>query len=188
MIPGGTRPGGTRGAARTGNTPFPDPPQGDPAGITSAELEADRQGYAAALDHCQSEIKRLRHAWEKAKHRQAANEALALKLTTSITATTKPDDATRITTQANTASGQAHDAGIEADHYALRAHTALTALTALTDFTQHASTYQSTLEGSSPGEAPGPLGALFTAPRAPGTPEDNPAARAPARPTGTILR
>jgi uncharacterized protein YukE len=212
VIPGGTGGGGT------GNTPFPDPPKGDPGGITgaarslgnaaddlenaegglhgaSAEIEADWQGYAAAayhsssgtlarvargaaetfrecahavsgyaaaLDHCQSEIRRLRHAWEKAKHRQAANEAMALTLTTSITATTKPDDATRITTQANTASGQANDAGTEADHYALRAHTALV------DFKQKASTYQSTLEGYSPGEAPGPFGAPFTAPGTPG--------------------
>jgi uncharacterized protein YukE len=212
MIPGGTGGGGT------GNTAFPDPPKGDPGGISSAsralsraaddlehaegglhganaELEADWQGYAAnayhsssstlahiargaaetfrdcahavsgyatALDHCQSEIKRLRHAWETAKHRQAANEALALKLSSSVTATTKPDDATRINTQVSTASGQADDAGTEADQYAQKA------THALTDFKHKASTYQSTLEGSSPGEAPGPFGAPFTAPGTPG--------------------
>ncbi len=212
MIPGGTGGGGT------GNAPFPDPPKGDPAGLTSAarslgnaaddlenaegglhganaELEADWQGYAAnayhsssstlahvargasetfrecahavsgyaaALDQCQSEIKRLRHAWEKAKQRQAANDALALKLVNSITPTTKPDDATRINTQVTTATGQATDAGIDADHYALRANHALT------EFKHKASTYQTTLEGYSPGEAPGPFGAPFTAPGTPG--------------------
>jgi uncharacterized protein YukE len=212
MIPGGS------GGSGTGNTPFPDPPKGDPGGISAAsrtlsraaddlehaegglhganaELEADWQGYAAnayhassstlaqvargaaetfrdcahavsgyahALDHCQSEIKRLRHAWERAKHRQAANEALALKLATSITATTKPDDVSRINTQATTASGQASDAGTEADGYALRA------TTALHEFKDKASSYQGTLEGYSPGEAPGPFGAPFTAPGTPG--------------------
>ncbi|MGH2892155.1 MAG: hypothetical protein ACRDPM_02640, partial [Solirubrobacteraceae bacterium] len=119
-------------------------------------------GYATALDHCQSEIKRLRHVWEHAKHRQAANEALALKLTTSITATTRPDAATRINTQAATASGQATDAGVEADGYALRA------TTALNQFTHKASSYRGRLEGYSPGEAPGPFGAPFTAPGTPG--------------------
>ncbi len=214
MIGGGAGGGGSA----TGNATFPDPPKGDPGGITTAaralrnaaddlehaegglhgakaELEADWQGYAAAayhsssstlaritrgaaetfkdcahavsgyataLDHCQSEIKRLRHAWQAAKHRQAANEALALKLTTSITATTKPDDATRISTQATTASGQATDAGTEADGYAQRA------TTALNEFTHKASAYRGTLEGSSPGEAPGPFGASFAAPGTPG--------------------
>jgi uncharacterized protein YukE len=209
-------PSGSGGGA--GNTPFPDPPKGDPGGITgaartltsaaedlehaegglhgaNAELEADWQGYAAnayhfssttlthvargaaetfhscahavsgyasALESCQSEIKRLRHAWEKAKHRQTANDALALKLLNSITPDTKPHEATRITTQAGTASQQATDAGTEADGYAQRA------TAALNEFKQKASGYQSTLEGYAPGEAPGPFGAPFTAPGTPG--------------------
>jgi uncharacterized protein YukE len=209
---------GGAGGGGSGNASFPDPPKGDPGGITSAarslrnaaddlehaegglhganaELEADWQGYAAnayhsssstlaqvargasetfrdcahavsgyatALDHCQSEIKRLRHAWKAAKHRQAANEALALKLSTSVTATTKPHDATRINTQATTASGQADDAGTEADQYAQKA------TTALNDFHHKASSYQRTLDGYAPGQAPGPFGAPFTAPGTPG--------------------
>jgi uncharacterized protein YukE len=212
MIPGGSGGGGA------GGVPFPDPPKGDPGGISSAsralsraaddlehaegglhganaEIAADWQGYAAAayhsssgtlaqvargaaetlrdcahavssyasaLDHCQAEVRRLRHAWETANQRQAANAAMALKLAGSVTASTKPADATRINTQATTASGQANDAGVEADGYALRA------TNAITDFRSKASGYQSTLEGYSPGEGPGLFGAPFTAPGTPG--------------------
>jgi uncharacterized protein YukE len=212
MIPGGTGGGGT------GNTAFPDPPKGDPAGITAAartlqnaatdlehaegglhganaELQADWQGYAAnayhassttlahvargaaetfhgcahavsgyagALEHCQSEIRRLRHAWEEAKHRQAAADALALKLTSAITPATKPPDVTRLSTQASTAAHQASDAGTEADGYAQKASTALT------EFKQKAASYQATLEGYAPGEAPGQFGSPFTALGTPG--------------------
>jgi uncharacterized protein YukE len=212
VIPSGTGGGGAGGLA------FPDPPKGDPGGITAAgrslskaaddlegaagglrgagaELEADWQGYAAAayhsssgtlaaiargagetfrdcahavtgyataLDHTQSEIKRLRHLWEDAKHRQGAAQALAGKLAGSITATTKPADATRLSTQAGTCQGQADDAGGEADRYALRA------TTELTEFKQKASGYESTLEGYQAGHAPGPFGSPFTAPGTPG--------------------
>ncbi len=142
-------------------------------------------GYAAALDQCQSEIKRLRHGWEKARQRQAANDALALKLVNSITPSTKPDDATRVNTQVTTASGQANDAGTEADHYALRANHALTDQAGvLKDGTKEIVTSLVRNRWAYTSYTTGRLDAVRTALLK----SDNPAARAAARIIGTILR
>jgi uncharacterized protein YukE len=113
-------------------------------------------GYATALDHAQSEIRRLRQQWEDAQRRQTAADSLAGRLTGAVTSTTKPADANRLSHQASTCLGQAQDAGREADGYALRA------TTALNDFKRAAAGYQQTLEGYQPGHPGGPLGSPFS--------------------------
>jgi uncharacterized protein YukE len=132
------------------------------ASETFRECAQAVSGYAGALDDCQAEIGRLRQAWESAKQRQASSQAQTFKLVASIGPTTSSADATRINAQAGTSSGQADDAGNEADGYARRA------TATLDEFTRKAATYQRTLEGYAPGETPGPFGAPFTAPGTPG--------------------
>ncbi|HEY3728697.1 MAG TPA: hypothetical protein VGL51_16085 [Solirubrobacteraceae bacterium] len=113
-------------------------------------------GYATALDHAQSEIRRLRTLYDEAKHRQAAAANLAGRLVGSLASATKPAEVTRLQSQVTTAEGQSQDAGSEADGYAQRANTVLA------EFKQSASRYEQVLNGERPGRGGGPLGSPFS--------------------------
>lgn len=113
-------------------------------------------GYAAALDHAQSEIRRLRTLYDDALHRQAAATSLAGRLVGAITPHTKPAEATRLQTQVTTSENQATDAGIEATGYARQA------TTVLNEFKQKSTGYEAVLNGGQPGHPGGPFGSPFS--------------------------
>jgi uncharacterized protein YukE len=113
-------------------------------------------GYGTALDHAQSEIRRLRTLYDDAKIRQAAAANLAGRLGTALMAAHKQPEVTRLETQVTTVQGQSQDAGTEADGYARRA------TTVLTEFKQASRGYEQTLSGVQPGQPGGPLGSPFS--------------------------
>jgi hypothetical protein len=118
-------------------------------------------GYGGALDHAQSEIKRLRIQWEQAQRQMNAAVGLADRLGTAAASAAHPAEADRLSTQVRNAQNQAGQAGREADGYARRAQHVLD------EFKQRARGYEETLAGSKPGT----VGTVFGSPfAAPGTP------------------
>ncbi len=113
-------------------------------------------GYGQALDHAQSEIRRLRTSYDDAKQRQATASGLAGRLGTSLAAAHKPDDITRLSGQITQAQGHADQAGIDADGIARRAQAVID------DFKRQAARYQGILEGQPPGQPANPFGGPFS--------------------------
>lgn len=119
--------------------------------------------YATALDHAQSEIRRLKTLYEDAKRRQGAAGMLAGSLGNALGSATHPADVTRLSAQITAAERQATDAGTEADGYARLA------TTALDQFKQEAFRYVAVLDGLRPGTSGGPFGSPFAGTGNPGS-------------------
>jgi uncharacterized protein YukE len=125
-------------------------------------------GYGQALDHAQSELRRLRTSYDDAKQRQASASGLAGQLGTSLAAAHKPGDITRLSGQITQAQGHADQAGIDADAIARRAQGVID------DFKQQAARYQGILEGQQPGRPPMSFGGPFESGPTPFSPLGSP--------------
>jgi len=119
-------------------------------------------GYGRALDHAQSEIRRLRVLYDEAKSHQTAASGLASRLEGALLAATKQSEVTRLDTQIKTATGQGQDAGHEADGYALQASHVLT------EFRAAEARYAAVLSGDRPGSPGAPFAFPFSGGGSPG--------------------